>query len=179
MLRLPRFQYLAPQSLFEALSLLKEHEGKVKVLAGGTDLLPSMKQRLFTYEYVLDLKRIGGLNKIEEGFDGEVRIGALTTLTALEQSPVIKKYFPGLSEAADSIAATQIKNMGTMGGNISLDTRCWYFNQSHLWRKSLEKCIKLGEKSAVWSKVVRGAMPILQLILCRFSLPWSSGYSEE
>ena len=144
MLRLPRFQYLAPQSLAEALSFLKEHEGKVKVIAGGTDVLPSLKQRIFTPEYVLDLKRIGGLNKIEEGSDGEVRIGALTTLSAVAQSPVVKKHFPGLFEAADSVAATQVKNMGTIGGNICLETRCWYFNQSPFWRKSIERCRKLG-----------------------------------
>lgn len=144
MLRLPRFQYLAPRSLEEALSLLKKQKEKVKVLAGGTDLLPSMKQRLFAPEYVLDLKRISGLNQIEEGSNGEVRIGALTTLSTLEQSLVIKKHFPGLSEAADSVAATQVKKMGTIGGNIGLETRCWYFNQSHFWRKSIEMCRKIG-----------------------------------
>jgi 4-hydroxybenzoyl-CoA reductase subunit beta len=144
MLRLPRFQFLAPDSLDGAISLIKEHEGKVKVMAGGTDLLPSLKQSLFTPEYVLDLKKISRLNQIEEGSNGRVRIGALTTLSSIEKSPVIKKHFPGLSEAADSVAATQIKNMGTIGGNISLETRCWYFNQSHFWRKSIEKCRKFG-----------------------------------
>jgi len=144
MLRLPKFQYLAPKSLDETISLLKEHEGNAKVIAGGTDILPSMKQRLFAPEYVLDLKKIPGLNQIEEGSDGAVRIGALTSLSVLEQSPVIKKHFPGLSEAVDSVAAAQIKNMGTIGGNIALETRCWYFNQSHFWRKSIDVCIKRG-----------------------------------
>jgi len=144
MLSLPRFQYLAPGSWDEALSLLKEHKKKVRVMAGGTDVLPSLKQRLFTPDYVMDLKSIPGFDRIEESSDGEVRIGAFATLTDLEQSTVIKRHFPALSEAADLVAATQIKNMGTIGGNIGLETRCWYFNKSHFWRKSIKRCIKLG-----------------------------------
>lgn len=147
MLRLPRFRYLGPQSLREALSLLREHDGDIKVMAGGSGLLPSMKHRLFTPKYILDLKSIPGLDQIEDGSSGEVKIGPLTTMTALEKSPVIKKYFPGLSQAADSVAVTQIKNIGTIGGNLALDTRCWYFNQSDFSRESIEKCIKLGGKA--------------------------------
>jgi len=126
--------------------LLKEHEGKVKVLAGGTDLLPSMKQRLFTPEYVLDLRQIPGLGEIEDNFQKGVRIGSLSTLAAIEESPVVKGRFPALAEAAGLVGATQLRNMGTIGGNIALETRCWYFNQSHSWRRSIERCIKLGGK---------------------------------
>lgn len=146
MLRLPRFRYLAPQSLGEALSLLREHDGDIRVMAGGSGLLPSMKHRLFTPKYILDLKSIPGLDQIKDGSSGEVRIGPLTTMTALEESPVIKKCFPGLSQAADSVAAKQIKNIGTIGGNIALDTRCSYFNQSQFSRKSIKRCLKLGGK---------------------------------
>jgi 4-hydroxybenzoyl-CoA reductase subunit beta len=128
----------------EACSLLKKHEGAVKLIAGGTDVLPSLKQRLFTPEYVLDLRQVTGLNEIKNGSGKEVRIGALTTLTNLEESPVVKKNFPALAEAASLVAAPQIRNMGTIGGNIALETRCWYFNQSQIWRKPLEQCIKRG-----------------------------------
>jgi len=144
MLRLAKFQYLAPQSVEEACSLLKEHEGKIKIMAGGTDLLPSIKQRLSTPDYVLDLKQISALNKIENGSDKEIRIGSLATLTMLNESRVVKKYFPALSEAAGLAAARQIRNMGTIGGNILLETRCSYFNQSASWRKSIRSCIKTG-----------------------------------
>lgn len=154
MLRLPKFQYVAPRSIEEACSLLREFEGRVKVLAGGTDLLPSMKQRLFTPEYVLDLKRVSGLNKIEHGSDERIRIGSLCTLSMLEASPVIKNYFPALSDAAGLAATTQIRNSGTIGGNIALETRCWYFNQSDSWRKSIESCIKRGGEVC---HIVRGA----------------------
>lgn len=119
MLRLPKFQYLAPQSVEEVCSLLKEHEGKIRIMAGGTDLLPSIKQRLFNPDYVLDLKRISGLNEIENGSNKEIKIGSLATLSMLKESPVVKKYFPALSEAAGLVAAYQIRNMGTMGGTFS------------------------------------------------------------
>jgi len=108
--RLPKFQYLAPQSVEEACSLLREYEGKVKVIAGGTDLLPSMKQRLFTPGYVLDLRQVAGLNKLENGSNKEVRIGSLTSLTAVEESSLIREKFSALADAAGSVAATQIKN---------------------------------------------------------------------
>jgi len=144
MLRLPKFQYLAPQSLDDACSLLKEHEGRIKAIAGGTDLLPSMKHRLFAPEYVLDLRQVAGLRGIENGSGNAVTIGSLTALTAIEESELIKEHFPALAEAAGLVAAPQIKNMATIGGNIALETRCWYFNQSHFWRKSLDPCIKRG-----------------------------------
>jgi 4-hydroxybenzoyl-CoA reductase subunit beta len=133
---------------------LRKYEGKVKLMAGGTDLLPSMKQRLFTPEYVLDLRRVCGLREIENVSNEGVKIGCLSTVSMLEESPMIKEYFPGLSDAAGLVAATQIRNMGTIGGNIALETRCRYFNQSHFWRKSIEKCIKRGGEVC---HVVRGA----------------------
>ncbi|MEE9613077.1 MAG: FAD binding domain-containing protein [Desulfatiglandales bacterium] len=142
MQRLPRFKYLGPGSLDEALSLLKAHDGNIKILAGGTDLLPSMKQKLFQSPYVLDLNRIGDLRGIKNGTNNETKIGSLTTLAEIEASSEMKEKFPALAEAAGLVAASQIKNMGTIGGNIALDSRCWYFNQSHFWRKSIETCLK-------------------------------------
>ena len=144
MLRLSRFEYLAPRSLEEACSLLNEHEGKTRLLAGGTDLLPSMKQGLFAPEYVLDLRRVSGLDAIKGGSNGEVRIGALCTMTSIEESLAVREDFPALAEAASLVGAAGIRNMGTIGGNIALETRCLYFNQSRFWRKTIEKCIKLG-----------------------------------
>ena len=146
MLRLPRFQYLAAPSVEEACSLLEEHEGKIKVIAGGTDLLPSLKHRLFAPEYVLDLRKVAGLNEIKNGTGKGLGIGALCKLTTLEGSQVVKEHFPALAEAAGLVAAPQIRNMGTIGGNIALDTRCLYFNRSHFKGETLERCIKRGGK---------------------------------
>lgn len=144
MLRLPKFSYLAPRTVEEACSLLKEYEGNITILAGGTDLLPSMKDRLFTPDYVLDLRKISGLTEIKPGANGEIRIGSLSTLTEIAESPLINEHFHALAQAADLVGGPAIRNMGTLGGNIALDTRCCYFNQSHLWRKSIDRCIKLG-----------------------------------
>ncbi|MDY6972316.1 MAG: FAD binding domain-containing protein [Thermodesulfobacteriota bacterium] len=154
MLRLSKFEYLAPGSLEEACSLLNEHQGKTRLLAGGTDLLPSMKQGLFAPGYVLDLKKIDGLDDIKGGSDKEVKIGALCTLTSIEESRAVTENFPSLAYAASVVGAPCIRNMGTIGGNVALETRCLYFNQSRFWRNTIEKCIKLGGNVC---HVVKGA----------------------
>ena len=144
MLRLPKFKFLAPSSIDEASSLLKDYEENVKLLAGGTDILPLMKDRVRTPEYVLDLNSVSGLKNIRNGPDGEITIGALSTLTAIVESPLLNKHFSALVEAAGLVGSPPIRNMGTLGGNIALETRCLFFNKSHAWRKSVDRCLKLG-----------------------------------
>jgi 4-hydroxybenzoyl-CoA reductase subunit beta len=144
---LPPFDYIAPGSLQEACSFLAEHGDSATVKAGGTDLLPSLKQRSLKASYIVDLKNIEGLSFIEERSEDIVAIGPLTPLTALTESPVIRSRFPGLAQAADSVATPQIRNMGTIGGNIALNTRCSYFNQSQSWLASFEPCFKRGGTS--------------------------------
>lgn len=144
MFPLPRFDYVSPRSVEEACFLLQKHAGAIKVLAGGTELLPSMKQGSTHPDHLLDLKRIHGLDRINESPEGEVVIGSLAALSALAQSPLIQRYFPGLAQAADSVATPQIRNMATIGGNVALNTRCWYFNQSQQWLMSFESCFKRG-----------------------------------
>src|SRR5208283_3667962 len=124
---LPGFQLLRPKTLDEAIALMARYDGNVKVIAGGTDLLPSMKQKLFTPTYVLDLRGIGELRGIRNVPGEGVVIGALTTLSAIEHSPLIRKDYPVLYEAARTVASPVLRNMGTIGGNLCLDTRClWY-----------------------------------------------------
>lgn len=140
---LPSFQLLRPKTLAEAIGMLMVHGDRLKVIAGGTDLLPSMKQRLFTPSYVLDLRGVSELSGIHarpEG--GGVAIGALTTLAAIEHSPVVRREYQVLYEATKTIASPVLRNMGTLGGNICLDTRCLWYNQSLLWRKSCGFCLK-------------------------------------
>ncbi len=141
---LPSFQLLRPKTLDEAITLLSKHEGEVKVVAGGTDLLPSMKQKLFTPPYVLDLRGISELRGIHTTNGGGVMIGALTTLSTIEHSPIIRKDYPVLYEAVRHVASPVLRNMGTLGGNICLDTRCLWYNQSLAWRKSCGFCLKKG-----------------------------------
>lgn len=139
---LPEFRLLRPTSIDEAVRLLATHQGQVRVLAGGTDLIPSMRQRLFEPEYVLDLRAISELRGIRPHPEGRVEIGALTTLNAIEKSSYLRQHFPVLTEAASTVASPVLRNMGTIGGNICLDTRCLWYNQSLTWRKGCGFCIK-------------------------------------
>jgi len=140
-LSLPAFQLLRPRTLDEAVALMTKHEGDVKIVAGGTDLLPSMKQKLFTPAYVLDLRGVGELRGIRKTAE-HVEIGALTTLNVIEHSALVWKDYRVLYEAVKTVASPVLRNMGTLGGNICLDTRCLWYNQSLLWRKSCGFCLK-------------------------------------
>src|ERR1700692_621699 len=139
---LSEFQLIRPRTLSDALKHLTEHAGNIRVLAGGTDLMPSMRQKLFEPEYVLDLRGITQIRGIRPQSDGGVEIGALTSLSAIETSLYLRQHFPVLTEAAVTVASPILRNMGTIGGNICLDTRCLWYNQSLTWRKGCGFCIK-------------------------------------
>jgi 4-hydroxybenzoyl-CoA reductase subunit beta len=141
-LSLPQFRLLRPRTVEEAVRHLAEHAGSIRIIAGGTDLIPSMKQRLFEPEYVLDLRGIVAMRGIKPQPDGNVEIGALTTLRSIERSNFLRQHYPVLTEAAATVASPVLRNMGTIGGNICLDTRCLWYNQSLTWRKSCGFCIK-------------------------------------
>jgi 4-hydroxybenzoyl-CoA reductase subunit beta len=141
-LSLPQFRLLRPRVLDDALADLAKHSGNIRVLAGGTDLIPSMRQKLFEPEYVLDLRGVAELRGIRERSDGGVEIGALTALSAIEKSPYVRQHFSVLTQAAATVASPVLRNMGTLGGNICLDTRCLWYNQSLTWRKGCGFCIK-------------------------------------
>jgi 4-hydroxybenzoyl-CoA reductase subunit beta len=141
-LSLPQFKLLRPRTVDEAVGFLGKHQGNLRVLAGGTDLIPSMRQKLFEPEYVLDLRGVAEMRGIKTQADGGVEIGALTVLSAIEKSSVLREHYPVLSEAAATVASPVLRNMGTIGGNICLDTRCLWYNQSLTWRKGCGFCIK-------------------------------------
>ena len=139
---LPQFKLLRPRTIGEAIGYLDKHGSNLRALAGGTDLIPSMRQKLFEPEYVLDLRAVGELRGIKPLDDGGVEIGALTTLRNIERSDFLRQHFPVLTEAAATVASPVLRNMGTIGGNICLDTRCLWYNQSLTWRKGCGFCIK-------------------------------------
>ena len=139
---LPDFKLLRPPSLADAVGQLSQYAGDIRVIAGGTDLLPSMRQRLFDSQYLLDIRHIAELRGIRPQADGGAEIGALTPLTAIEHSDFLRQHYPVLGEAAKTVASPVLRNMGTIGGNICLDTRCLWYNQSLAWRKSCGFCIK-------------------------------------
>jgi 4-hydroxybenzoyl-CoA reductase subunit beta len=139
---LPDFKLLRPRTIEEAVEYLDKHIGHIRVLAGGTDLIPSMRQKLFEPQYVLDLRGVATLRGIRPQTDGGVEIGALTSIRAIERSEFLRQHFPVLTEAAATVASPTLRNMGTIGGNICLDTRCLWYNQSLTWRKGCGFCIK-------------------------------------
>ena len=101
-----------------------------------------MRQKLFEPEFVLDLRGIGAMRGIRPQADGGVEIGALTTLRAIERSEFLRRHYSVLTEAAATVASPVLRNMGTIGGNVCLDTRCLWYNQSLTWRKGCGFCIK-------------------------------------
>ena len=138
---LPQFKLLRPRTVEEAVGYLARHSGNIRVLAGGTDLVPSMQQKLFEPEYVLDIRRVAELKGIRQTEQG-TEIGALTTLREVEHSDLLRRHYCVLVEAASTVASPILRNMGTIGGNICLDTRCLWYNQSLTWRKGCGFCIK-------------------------------------
>jgi len=125
----------------EAVELLGEHPGNAMVVAGGTDLLPNMKHGLFAPAHLVALKGIGELRGIREEGD-QVVLGTGVTLDETSRHPVVRQWFPALAEAAGQVAGPQLRRMGTLGGNLALDTRCTYYNQTGFWREALGFCLK-------------------------------------
>lgn len=115
---LPQFEYLAPTTLEEASKLLLEHGDRAKAMAGATDLIPPMRDKAFTVDYLVDLKKIPGLNYLEYDEEKGLKIGALTTLREIEHSPIVKEKNPALAYSAKVVASTQIRAKGTLVGNI-------------------------------------------------------------
>jgi len=141
---LKKFGYCEPKTVEEAISLLNKYKGKARLIAGGTDLLVLMKQRLVRPEYLINMKGISELDYVNFD-DGEgLKVGALTTLNTIETSAMVQKRFGILAQAAGKVAALQIRNIGSIGGNICQDYRCWYHNQSHDWRRFWTPCYRRG-----------------------------------
>ncbi len=115
---LPQFEYLAPKTIGEACNLLLELGSTAKVMAGATDLIPPMKDKAISPEYLIDLKKIPDLDYLEYDEKEGLKIGALTTLRTIETSPLVKEKNPAVAHAAKVVASTQIRAKGTMAGNI-------------------------------------------------------------
>jgi 4-hydroxybenzoyl-CoA reductase subunit beta len=142
MMRLPKFRYAAPGSVPEAAAILHGEGPRAMVVAGGTDLYPNMKRRHQMPQVVIGLRRIAGLRGVRGTPGRGVWIGAGTTLTDLEESTLIREGYPGLWEAIRSISTPILRNMGTIGGNVCLDTRCNYYDQNYEWRRAINFCMK-------------------------------------
>jgi 4-hydroxybenzoyl-CoA reductase subunit beta len=145
MLRLPPFQFHAAKTLSEAADVLAsegaaEHEDNVRLVAGGTDLWPNMKRRHQKARTVVSLMRIPGLQGID--VNGDIRIGATTILEDIVRDKSVRERYPALARAVASISSPPLRHMGTIGGNLCVDTRCTYYNQTEEWRRSVDYCMK-------------------------------------
>lgn len=141
MLRMDPFRVEHPASPEEVVTLLARHGDKAKLCAGGTDVIPNMKHGLHEPEVLVHLGRVQGMSGIEER-EHELVIGAMTTLHEIATSDVVRRHAPSLAEAAALVAGPQLRRMGTLGGNLCLDTRCLYYNQTYFWREAMGFCLK-------------------------------------
>ena len=142
MLRLPPFDYYGVQSVEEAVKLLSDHGPEATVVAGGTDLFPKMKRRQMEPRVLVGLRGIRELYGIQPQEDGGYRLGPMITLTQVSLHPALRAAYPGLTYAAGVVSSPQLRNAGTIGGNLCVDTRCTYYDQSYHWRKAINFCMK-------------------------------------
>jgi 4-hydroxybenzoyl-CoA reductase subunit beta len=140
MMRLPWFDYRAPRSIAEAAKILAGEGPQAMLIAGGTDLLPNMKRRHQTPKVLVSLKGIEALKAISNG--SGLNLGAGLTLTEVTKNESVREKFTALYQAAAQVATAHLRNMGTLGGNLCLDTRCTYYNQNYEWRKAIDFCLK-------------------------------------
>jgi 4-hydroxybenzoyl-CoA reductase subunit beta len=141
-MRLPKFSYLAPRTVADAVKMMGDAGMGGQFVAGGTDLYPNMKRRQQTPKTVISVARLAELNEIKGDGKSGVRIGAGVSLTDLIEHPVIKRDYPSVAAAARTISTPVLRNMGTVGGNLLLDTRCNYYDQNYEWRKGINFCLK-------------------------------------
>lgn len=148
MLRLPPFEYSRPRSVREAATILAGEGPATRLVAGGTDLWPNLKRRHQQAARIVSLTGINELSGITEDGD-DLILGATTTLAAVENDPRVRMRFPALATAVASISSPPLRQTGTIGGNVMVDTRCTYYNQGEEWRRSINYCMK-AEGAVCW-----------------------------
>ena len=184
MLRLPEFRLLQPRSLAEAASMLTGEGPGARLVAGGTDLWPNMKRRHQKAETVISLAGVDELRGVRA--NGDVRLGAMTTLTDFERHAAVRERFPALARAVGWISSPVLRNMGTIGGNVCLDTRCTYYDQNEEWRQAISYCMKAEGKICwvapssprCWAVQSADSAPMLVALGARVRLVSAAGERE-
>jgi len=141
-MRLPKFEYRVPQTIADALKIMADAGPNGQFVAGGTDLYPNMKRRQQMPKTVISVMRLAELHEITGDGKGGLKIGASVTLTDVCEHPVINRDYSVVAHAARLISTPLLRNMGTIGGNLLLDTRCNYYDQNYEWRKGINFCLK-------------------------------------
>jgi len=186
MMRLPRFEYRVAREVRDAVRMMADAGAAGQFVAGGTDLYPNMKRRQQTPRTVISVGRIAELNAITGDGKSGVRIGAGVSLTDLCEHPVLKRDYPMVVAAAQTISTPVLRNMGTVGGNLLLDTRCNYYNQNYEWRKGVNFCMKKdGEvcwvapgSSKCWAVQSADLVPLMVALGARVRLVSTVGERE-
>jgi CO/xanthine dehydrogenase FAD-binding subunit len=167
MMHLPRFKHLRPGSMMEAAQLLKRYGPRTKLVAGGTDLYPRMKYGLVLPEIVISLKALT-VEPPSMTPNGDLQLDALMTLSDVARSPEIRGKIPLLAEAALSVGSNQVRNMGTLGGNLCQENRCFYFNQTHTFqfvdscfKRDGDRCYLIPEGKKCWAIFPADTVPAL------------------
>jgi len=182
-LRLPPTRIVSPTTVKEAARVLVN--GETRLVAGGTDLWPNMKRRHQRADTVVSLMSIAGLDSIESA-SADIRLGATATLANIIRDDEVRQRFPAFAMAVASISSPPLRNMGTIGGNLCVDTRCNYYNQTEEWRRSIDYCLK--EKGEIcwvatksprcWAHSASDSAPILCALDARVRLISASGERE-
>jgi len=177
-MRLPKFEYHVPRTVAEAVKIMAAAGPEGQFVAGGTDLYPNMKRRQQMPKTVISVMRLAELNQITgDGAQG-LRIGASVTLTDICEHPIINRDYPVVAEAARTISTPLLRNMGTIGGNLLLDTRCNYYDQNYEWRRGINFCLKKdGDvcwvapgSTKCWAVQSSDLVPVMVAIGARFRL---------
>jgi 4-hydroxybenzoyl-CoA reductase subunit beta len=142
MLRLPKFRYLHPKNVAEAVRMRADHGPEAMFVAGGTDLYPNMKRRQQTPKVVIGLAHLDRLRAMKGTPKSGIVLGAGLTLTEVCENRRVQKAYPAVARSAELISTPLLRNMGTIGGNLLLDTRCNYYDQNYEWRKAIHFCMK-------------------------------------
>jgi 4-hydroxybenzoyl-CoA reductase subunit beta len=178
MMRLPKFSYRTPRTIAEAVKIVGDTGPDSQFVAGGTDLYPNMKRRQQMPKTVISVMRLPELNGVTgDGSKGLV-IGASITLTEICENEIIKRDYPVIASAARTISTPILRNMGTIGGNLLLDTRCNYYDQNYEWRKAINFCLKKdGDvcwvapgSSKCWAVQSSDLVPVMVAIGAKFRL---------
>jgi 4-hydroxybenzoyl-CoA reductase subunit beta len=183
MMRLPKFDYRVPREIVEAVKIMAGSGPEGQFVAGGTDLYPNMKRRQQTPRTVISVMRVPELNQISGDGKSGVRIGASVTLTDIVEHPLINRDYPVVAYAARTISTPILRNMGTIGGNLLLDTRCNYYDQNYEWRKGINFCLKKdGDvcwvapgSSKCWAVQSSDLVPVMVAIGAKFRLASTLG----
>src|ERR1700694_1368299 len=183
MMRLPKFDSRVPRTIAEAVKIIGDVGPHGQLVAGGTDLYPNMKRRQQTPRTVISVMRLQELNQITGNGNAGIRIGASVRLSDICENPVIKRDYPFMASAARTISTPILRNMGTIGGNLLLDTRCNYYDQNYEWRKGINFCLKKDSdvcwvapgSSKCWAVQSSDLVPVMVAIGAKFRLASTLG----